>query len=589
MDFKLANKAVLVFIGFFCTFTSNSDLLSWNGQVTWFNHENIALPNFRQNPKILLTDFKRLYQESFSLALQGHSKEATELLYKILQDRIPPGFADTLLLDVYDLLTVKQRKDFKRSSDKGHWLLRFWRSVDPTPATLENERYIEHCRRLEFARKYFSSPQPRGYDDRGAIYVRYGPPDDKFISSLGEFTRDNESWVYHRLGDVSFDFVEYGGLFYEVDDISRAIVTNENRLFNLVQLFEERSGLNLAYQVTAANLRMILFSRVQGGQAIMRVRDIIQQDYIARIDRIKQILPANTSDFHLDEKPLKFWISSALFGPYIGSHGTRQKREKSNMMPPNSPRLELFYSISISSILGKIRSFQDTSITVKIDAVVLDKHYDVLNRANSNVNIDNSIKSYQDYLGQLTFFLQPDTYYVALDIQSPQTNQRGMMQMQVAVPEFPQDRLSMSDIELASMVRPATEEDKERGFNKNGLYVAPYPYRVIVRQQPIFVYFEIYGLYLDESGTARYRVTYEVEQKGPSGVLALLPALNPSGGKKSSLSLSYEYTTSDRHVPQYTSLDFSGLEPGEHTLVVRVKDLVANLAVEKKVKFKLVQ
>ncbi|MDQ7054620.1 MAG: hypothetical protein Q9P14_17685 [candidate division KSB1 bacterium] len=196
----------------------------------------------------------------------------------------------------------------------------------------------------------------------------------------------------------------------------------------------------------------------------------------------------------------------------------------------------------------------------------------------------------KDYVGQLTFFLQPDTTaWRSLDIRSPQTNQRGMMQMLVAVPEFPKDRLSMSDIELASIVRPAAPEDREKGFIKNGLYVRPYPYRVIVRQQPIFVYFEIYGLFLDESGTARYRVTYEVEQKGPSGMLALLSALNPFGGKKSSLSLSYEYTTDDRYVPQYTSLDFSGLEPGEHRLVVRVEDLVAGVGVEKKIKFKLVQ
>ncbi|MDQ7065050.1 MAG: hypothetical protein Q9P90_12500, partial [candidate division KSB1 bacterium] len=233
---------------------------------------------------------------------------------------------------------------------------------------------------------------------------------------------------------------------------------------------------------------------------------------------------------------------------------------------------------------------EDSHRDIKMYFSVFTKNYQLVVRKIEIIALNlAAVLSLKDYLGQLTFFLQPDTYRVALDIQSPQTNQRGMMQMLVAVPEFPQDRLSMSDIELASMVRLATAEDKEKGFIKHGLYVRPYPYRFIVRQQPIFVYFEIYGLFLDETGTARYRVTYEVEQKGPSGVLALLSALNPFGGKKSSLSLSYDYTSSNRHVPQYTSLDFSGLEPGEHTLVVRVRDLVAGLEVQKSIRFKILQ
>ena len=53
--------------------------------------------------------------------------------------------------------------------------------------------------------------------------------------------------------------------------------------------------------------------------------------------------------------------------------------------------------------------------------------------------------------------------------------------------------------------------------------------------------------------------------------------------------MSYEYTTGDRRVAQYTSLDFSGLQPGEYTQVVREEDLVAGLQAEKKVKFKLVE
>ncbi|MDQ7054416.1 MAG: hypothetical protein Q9P14_16560 [candidate division KSB1 bacterium] len=84
-------------------------------------------------------------------------------------------------------------------------------------------------------------------------------------------------------------------------------------------------------------------------------------------------------------------------------------------------------------------------------------------------------------------------------------------------------------------------------------------------------------------------MTYEVLRKALRRVLALLSALNPFGGKSPACRLSCDYTSSNRHVPQYTSLDFSGLEPGEHTLVVRVRDLVAGLEVQKSIRFKILQ
>ncbi len=408
---------------------------------------------------------------------------------------------------------------------------------------------------------------------------------------MGEFTRDNESWVYHRLEDVSFDFIDYGGLFYLVDDISKAIVPNENKIFSLVQLFEERSNLNSAYQVTAANLRIVLQSiRIGQGAPPMRVGDIIQQDYIARIDRVKQSLPAHASTYRPREKPLKFGFSLAFFGPKFENLERSKSKEKGVLREKNTSRLELYYAILLKELISNKLFDGSRPPYVFLDFAVYNKVHDLLLQKEDSLQLDlAAVLAQKDYVSQLTFFLQPDTYRVALDIQSPQTNQCGMIDIWVAVPEFPLDRLSMSNIELASIVRPAAPEDGEKGFIKNGLYVRPYPYRVVVRRQPIFVYFEIYGLFLDENGTARYRVTYEVEQKGPSGMLALLSALNPFGGKKSSLSLSYEYTTGDRYVPQYTSLDFSGLSPGEHTLVVRVEDLVAGVGVEKKIKFKLVQ
>ena len=54
----------------------------------------------------------------------------------------------------------------------------FWNERDSNPATIENERLLEHYRRVMYARIHFSETQ-FPYDRRGEIYVRYGEPDDR--------------------------------------------------------------------------------------------------------------------------------------------------------------------------------------------------------------------------------------------------------------------------------------------------------------------------------------------------------------------------------------------------------------------------
>ncbi|MEM6336621.1 MAG: GWxTD domain-containing protein, partial [Bacteroidota bacterium] len=52
-----------------------------------------------------------------------------------------------------------------------HW----WRQTDPMPATVLNERLIEHLRRVAFAAETYADAQG-SVDDRGKLYVRLGRP-----------------------------------------------------------------------------------------------------------------------------------------------------------------------------------------------------------------------------------------------------------------------------------------------------------------------------------------------------------------------------------------------------------------------------
>jgi GWxTD domain-containing protein len=64
---------------------------------------------------------------------------------------------------------------------------RFWLEHDPTPETAVNERLIEHWKRIVTAREDYTYNRSSVYDtdDRGVVYVKYGPPDTRARGSLG--------------------------------------------------------------------------------------------------------------------------------------------------------------------------------------------------------------------------------------------------------------------------------------------------------------------------------------------------------------------------------------------------------------------
>ncbi|NIV92449.1 GWxTD domain-containing protein [candidate division KSB1 bacterium] len=101
----------------------------------------------------------------------------------------------------------------------------FWTRADPIPTTETNERLVEHWRRIAHAREKYTREKTTVYgtDDRGLVFVKYGPPDVAAEGKLGvdqfelmrwfptdfllrqEIQRYNtlpefEIWVYHNLG-----------------------------------------------------------------------------------------------------------------------------------------------------------------------------------------------------------------------------------------------------------------------------------------------------------------------------------------------------------------------------------------------------
>lgn len=121
--------------------------------------------------------------------------DATDLYYwGFSQDNLN-DFKDAVREEVErlaPLLSDEARKAWQKDLKKGRFDLyakikNFWIERDPTPTTLLNERLTTHWERIAYARQNFTKARtsPYGTDDRGTIYVKYGPPHKKLARTLG--------------------------------------------------------------------------------------------------------------------------------------------------------------------------------------------------------------------------------------------------------------------------------------------------------------------------------------------------------------------------------------------------------------------
>lgn len=96
--------------------------------------------------------------------------------------------------DMAFVFTEVEMEEFKSLSagEQEKFMVDFWKRIDPTPATHDNEAMIEHYRRIAYADEHYGTAGLRGaLTDRGKIYIKYGAPDDvqSFFSDY-EFIRD---------------------------------------------------------------------------------------------------------------------------------------------------------------------------------------------------------------------------------------------------------------------------------------------------------------------------------------------------------------------------------------------------------------
>jgi hypothetical protein len=179
-----------------------------------------------------------------------------------------------------------------------------------------------------------------------------------------------------------------------------------------------------------------------------------------------------------------------------------------------------------------------------------------------------------------TTALEPDFYFVAIHVKPQETDLLGgRTNVGVRLPDYSGMALMMSDIELASLVKPAEQSGR---LVKNGLIVVPNPTREYERKRPVHLYFEIYNLHRDVDGKTGFRIEYTVAKKeGKKKFFGLF------GGGKSSISVKTDRQGGEAFSAEFLAIDVQRLGKGEVVLTIQVTDRHTGVSVSKKNSFVL--
>jgi hypothetical protein len=149
---------------------------------------------------------------------------------------------------------------------------------------------------------------------------------------------------------------------------------------------------------------------------------------------------------------------------------------------------------------------------------------------------------------------------------------------EITVPDYAGGGLALSSVMLAYLVEETDAARIPGHVVRDGLAIRPAPWSVFSHQQPIYLFFEVYGLGLT-GGRSDYEVAAELRPKDTSTGLARL-ARSVFGGGDRGVSASYPVQGDRADDAQYVILDAADQEPGLYTLTVRIRDRVSGREVE---------
>ncbi|TET69480.1 MAG: GWxTD domain-containing protein [Candidatus Aminicenantes bacterium] len=128
-----------------------------------------------------------------------------------LEKKLSPEYKE-FFSKVRYIITKEERKIFLElpDSEKKEFQEDFWIRRDPDLFTDENEFKEEYFHRIDEANRLFHGGRPGWLQDRGRIYILFGPPSERHTYSMLLNTSPREIWYYGYFPVIFIDHMGTG-------------------------------------------------------------------------------------------------------------------------------------------------------------------------------------------------------------------------------------------------------------------------------------------------------------------------------------------------------------------------------------------
>ena len=509
------------------------------------------------------------------------------------------------------------------------FLHRFWNLRDPDITTPENERRIEHCWRVWYARHYFSAGR-EPWDRRGEVYIRFGEADYRsrsdelnFDQSLAvqkikerlalsiygakvhpkEFSKSGRSDPFDTSqAAISPLGATYIGPVYPVRSLRGKL--SEFQGFSS-ELFRTSTG-------SASESRTAIFRPVTASENAATVAwenwvyvdigdglditftdergtgtyeyapappgDMIPLRQAAALNRynprtVTERAAASVPDYYRPAKnkaPAKFYYAAADF------RGANEKTA-----------CEIYLGVPYG--LGYyFAQVDETRLAVERTIALINTQTGWIyrHRAPLHFKTTGDVTAVKGAFVPDVFRLDipPGSYRLETAIRDLLSTGRGRYRQAMEIEPYSQTRLQLSDLELAWEI---SESDAPSKFRKGPLAVIPMPTRTYPKDRPIVVYYEIYNLKRNAFGQTQYRVEYSIrsQEKGVLGTLISHLVKTVTRDKDEEIAIDFEQSGLRSSESTYVALDLTACGLGRHLVRVAITDLISGETTQKEAAF----
>jgi GWxTD domain-containing protein len=449
---------------------------------------------------------------------------------------------------------------------KSEWMRYFWREHDPTPTTSENEFQREHWRRVRYSLYYFSNPLgPLPWDDRGEVYIRYGEPSERTY-------RLDEYW--DRRGTLSARGSRLQGL---------SAGAAQERDFSPDATGSGPSETDNAYQLKSNDSEVMFNPREFDGEIwdyyqhglTFQFQDEDELGIFILVPYSDGLGPSREFGDFVQAKITAVDLQPAI---YMHDYGAEHLEYALDFARFRSEGRLFTLDVNLGYPLAELaRGGPDsTQISLRRAVVIRD---DSLREVAADLGVVTrrvgaAGLQQQLMVEQKNFELPPGAYQLSVCIEDLYSGKKGIYRKNLRLPEFASREVQeISDIELASFVWSIYEPGSP--YVKSNRLVMPLPSHVYMQNQPIAFYYEVYNLARNAGDSAIYNVEYEI--------------LDPEAKNVFYSETRGVFTSLERDVYQFGSIDKAGLQPGEYLLSINVADQLTNKEKRTLTRFKVIR